>query len=255
MGPLRAAYLKANYWLARKITSHLVSDSKELQQLYLEEYGTPSAFLTYGAHVEHVEDEARASRDPRDLRRRTRWLLPRRRAHGAGEQRRRHRPRVRAVEPQGAAARRGRRQLQERVSRAPATDDGPAYPLPRPGLRARPSDALHLGAKAYLHGHEVGGTNPSLLGAMGCGNLVLAHDVRFNREVLAGTGLLWSKDEGSLRASSSASTGKATPSRARPRPPVASGSPSSTPGTSPQPTRSATSEFVTGSGPGVRVPR
>ena len=33
---------------------------------------------------------------------------------------------------------------------------------------------------------------------MGCGNLVLAHDVRFNREVLAGTGLLWSKDEGSL---------------------------------------------------------
>ena len=61
-------------------------------------------------------------------------------------------------------------------------------------------EALHLGAKAYLHGHEVGGTNPSLLGAMACGTLVLAHDVRFNREVLAGTGLLWSKDEGSLLA-------------------------------------------------------
>jgi rhamnosyltransferase len=58
--------------------------------------------------------------------------------------------------------------------------------------------ALHLGAKAYIHGHEVGGTNPSLVNAMGCGNVVLAHDVRFNREVLAGTGLLWTKDEGSL---------------------------------------------------------
>ena len=33
---------------------------------------------------------------------------------------------------------------------------------------------------------------------MGCGNLVLAHDVRFNREVLGGTGLLWTKDEGSM---------------------------------------------------------
>jgi glycosyltransferase involved in cell wall biosynthesis len=35
---------------------------------------------------------------------------------------------------------------------------------------------------------------------MGCGNLVLAHDVRFNREVLGGTGLLWTKDDGSMLA-------------------------------------------------------
>jgi glycosyltransferase involved in cell wall biosynthesis len=61
-------------------------------------------------------------------------------------------------------------------------------------------EALHLGATAYVHGHEVGGTNPSLLKAMGCGNLVLAHDVRFNREVLGGTGLLWTKEPGSLSA-------------------------------------------------------
>jgi len=61
-------------------------------------------------------------------------------------------------------------------------------------------EALHLGTKGYLHGHEVGGTNPSLLKAMGCGNLVLAHDVRFNREVLGGTGLLWTKEEGSMLA-------------------------------------------------------
>ena len=60
--------------------------------------------------------------------------------------------------------------------------------------------ALHLGAKAYIHGHEVGGTNPSLVTAMGCGNLVLAHDVRFNREVLGGNGLLWTKEPGSLQA-------------------------------------------------------
>ena len=61
-------------------------------------------------------------------------------------------------------------------------------------------EALFLGAKAYVHGHEVGGTNPSLVTAMGCGQLVLAHAVPFNREVLAGSGLLWTKTEGSLRA-------------------------------------------------------
>ena len=36
---------------------------------------------------------------------------------------------------------------------------------------------------AYLHGHSVGGTNPSLLEAMVMKNVVLAHDNQFNREV------------------------------------------------------------------------
>lgn len=46
--------------------------------------------------------------------------------------------------------------------------------------------ALRVGALAYLHGHSVGGTNPSLLEALGCGSVVVAHDNPFNREVLAG---------------------------------------------------------------------
>ena len=36
---------------------------------------------------------------------------------------------------------------------------------------------------AYLHGHSVGGTNPSLLEAMGSGNISVCHDNVFNREV------------------------------------------------------------------------
>ena len=51
--------------------------------------------------------------------------------------------------------------------------------------------ALRSHAFAYFHGHSVGGTNPSLLEAMACGNLILAHDNPFNRETLAGTGLLF----------------------------------------------------------------
>lgn len=37
---------------------------------------------------------------------------------------------------------------------------------------------------AYLHGHMVGGTNPSLLEALGTGNVVIGTDVGFNREVI-----------------------------------------------------------------------
>ncbi len=43
--------------------------------------------------------------------------------------------------------------------------------------------ALRYHSLAYIHGHTVGGTNPSLLEALGCGNIVIAHDNVFNREV------------------------------------------------------------------------
>lgn len=45
-------------------------------------------------------------------------------------------------------------------------------------------DQLYANALTYAHGHSVGGTNPSLLRAMGGGTSVLAYDVAFNREVV-----------------------------------------------------------------------
>ena len=47
--------------------------------------------------------------------------------------------------------------------------------------------ALRVHSLAYVHGHQVGGTNPSLVEALGAGNAVIAHDNRFNRWV-AGEG-------------------------------------------------------------------
>lgn len=41
--------------------------------------------------------------------------------------------------------------------------------------------SLRFHARAYVHGHQVGGTNPSLVEALGAGNAVLAHDNSFNR--------------------------------------------------------------------------
>jgi rhamnosyltransferase len=40
---------------------------------------------------------------------------------------------------------------------------------------------------AYIHGHSVGGTNPTLLEAMSMKNIIIAHDNEFNREVGAQT--------------------------------------------------------------------
>ncbi|UPY36718.1 glycosyltransferase [Sediminicoccus sp. KRV36] len=43
--------------------------------------------------------------------------------------------------------------------------------------------ALRAHTSLHVHGHRVGGTNPSLVEALGAGNPILAHDNRFNRWV------------------------------------------------------------------------
>lgn len=53
-------------------------------------------------------------------------------------------------------------------------------------------------AYGYIHGHEVGGTNPSLLEALGSTDLNLLLDVGFNQEVAEDGALYWSKTEGNL---------------------------------------------------------
>jgi glycosyltransferase involved in cell wall biosynthesis len=199
-GRLARSYLRANYWLARKLASHLVSDSKALQRLYREQYRVESAFLTNGGHVREVRNEARH-----------REILASYGVRPGG-----YYLQVCRIEPENNP---------DVVVREYAASDATAPLLVVGGanyqsryfddLRATPDarvrflgpvyepehiEALFLGAAAYIHGHEVGGTNPSLVTAMGCGQLVLAHDVPFNREVLDDNGLLWTKEPGSLRA-------------------------------------------------------
>ncbi|WP_114559661.1 DUF1972 domain-containing protein [Desertihabitans aurantiacus] len=60
-------------------------------------------------------------------------------------------------------------------------------------------DQLYAGALSYLHGHSVGGTNPSLLRAVGAGTAVIAWDVDFNREVLGEHGRFF-RDSAALAA-------------------------------------------------------
>jgi glycosyltransferase involved in cell wall biosynthesis len=55
-------------------------------------------------------------------------------------------------------------------------------------------NTLRFYARLYVHGHSVGGTNPSLVEALAAGSAVLAHDNLFNRWV-AGEGAYYFEDE------------------------------------------------------------
>lgn len=51
---------------------------------------------------------------------------------------------------------------------------------------------LRYYSRLYLHGHSVGGTNPSLLEAMSCSTLIVAHDNIFNKSVLGNNAFYFS---------------------------------------------------------------
>lgn len=59
---------------------------------------------------------------------------------------------------------------------------------------SRVVQALRFYSRLYLHGHRVGGTNPSLVEALGAGCAVMAHDNHFNRWV-AGEGAFYFASE------------------------------------------------------------
>ena len=53
-------------------------------------------------------------------------------------------------------------------------------------------DMLRQNCFGYIHGHTVGGTNPSLLEAMIMKNIIITHDNEFNREVCGDFGVYFS---------------------------------------------------------------
>lgn len=65
--------------------------------------------------------------------------------------------------------------------------------LPGPIYNKTKVAALRFHARVYLHGHQVGGTNPSLVEALAAGNACLAHDNVFNRWVGGDAALYFSE--------------------------------------------------------------
>ena len=57
---------------------------------------------------------------------------------------------------------------------------------------------IRRNAYGYIHGHEVGGTNPSLLEALATTKLNLLLDVGFNKEVGQDGALYWNKEDKNL---------------------------------------------------------
>lgn len=178
--PVRA-WFYANAWLAGWLATALVADHPEIARLLGDRPGTaPITTIPYGA-------DRTAGADPAPLA----HLDVQPDAFGLVIARSEPENSILEIVRAWSATPRGlpllvlgdygdsRHAYQRRVREAA----GPEVRFPGAIYDRASVAALRAHARLYLHGHTVGGTNPSLVEALGAGSPTLAHDNVFNRWV------------------------------------------------------------------------
>ncbi|MHB1491247.1 MAG: DUF1972 domain-containing protein [Cellulomonas sp.] len=185
-GPTGRRYYRAAETAAVRLSDALIADAGGIRDYYVAEYGAPSRLLSYGAPI---------LCDPRADRLSELGLTP----MGFHLVVARFEP-ENHVEMIVAGYVRSTARLplvvvgsapyaDTYIARVRAAGDDPRVHFVGGVWDQELLDQLYAHALVYLHGHSVGGTNPSLLRAIGAGTATAAFDVGFNREVLGVDGV------------------------------------------------------------------
>lgn len=195
-GRVARGYFKTAARAATAVCQEIVNDSREMQRIYAEEFDTPSEYIAYGAYIEGSRDPSLIERfglRPREYYLIASRLIPENHPELIAEAF----SRVRSGKVLAIAG--GANYSSPLVRRLSSFPDRRVRMLGHIDS-VEAIQELHCNCYAYIHGHSVGGTNPSLLKALGFGNCILALDVPFNREVLLDYGLYFRADAEDLRA-------------------------------------------------------
>jgi glycosyltransferase involved in cell wall biosynthesis len=179
------------YWCAKHIGKicprGVITDAMGMQQIYLEEFGTTSACIASGADIQFSVNPKIVSEyglEPFKYYLIASRLVPENNADlilKAFER----------VSTERLLAIAGTANYKSKfVERLKETKDPRVRFL---GHIDEPEHMkeLHCNTYAYVHGHSLGGVNPALLKALGCGNCVLALNTPFNLEPLQNYGILF----------------------------------------------------------------
>jgi glycosyltransferase involved in cell wall biosynthesis len=188
-GPVGRTYYKFAEWLSCKLANRIVTDSLGIQDYYRERYGVEGAHISYGAYPEQ-------SCTPSLLK--PLGISP-------GE----YFLQVTRFEPENNPLLTIKAFKQLRTTKKLVVVGGVPYESPYSRAIALEADdrvllpgyiyerellnELWCNSFAYVHGNEVGGTNPALLQSMASGCFTLAIDVPFSHDVLRDAGIYFGK--------------------------------------------------------------
>lgn len=165
--------------LAVRWSDALIADAQGIADYYAAEFHAPTELIAYGAPILSQRGDRlhEVGLQPRDYHLVVARLEPENHVDMIVEGYRRSRA-VLPLVVVGSAP-----YAQEHIARIHALADGRVTFLGAVHDQEL-LDQLYANCATYLHGHSVGGTNPSLLRAMGAGAATIAYNVNFNREVL-----------------------------------------------------------------------
>lgn len=187
-------YLFAEY-IATLFANRIISDAKAIQEYYAKKFHTNSTFIAYGAYIENGENvailEEYGVKEGEYL-----FVASRLEPENNADITVKAFEKVKTDKKLLIAG--GANYKSIFIKELTRTKDprikflGPVY---KPGHIKE----LHCRCYAYVHGNEVGGTNPALLKALGYGNCVFALDVPFNAEVVDKAAILYKKNPDDLK--------------------------------------------------------
>ena len=186
-GPIARWYLKLNYRIAALIGTGLIHDNTHIRSYFQEHFGRGGAFISIGGHIYSSTGDGVIQKyglTPRSYYLIACRIEPENNIDKIVEGFRASKSTKKLVIAGGANYKSSLVESLQQIKDPRVVFLGPVY-------TDNHIEELHFHCFAYVHGHEVGGTNPSLLKAMGCGNIVLANGTAYNREVLGETGLFF----------------------------------------------------------------
>jgi len=183
--------------LACRFSSAVVTDAVEMQRLYLERFGMETTCIAYGADIEQTRRPEMIEKfglQPRSYFLVVGRLVPDNNADLVVEAFRSLKSDAQLVIVGGADYRWNERERRFHESLHRTADRRVKF-LGHISCQDTLRE-LFCNSLAYIHGHEFGGTNPTLLTALGAGCMILALDTPFSNEVLGKGeyGLLFAKD-------------------------------------------------------------
>lgn len=180
--------------IAHYFTDAIITDSKAIQKYYEQKYNVKSTYIAYGANIDKSRDNSILSKynvTKNEYFFIASRLEPENNADLIIEAFAKLKTNKKLIIAGGANYKSSYIEKLKKIKDKRIKLLGPIY-------NENHIRELHCNCFAYIHGNEVGGTNPALLKAMGYGNCVIALNVSYNKEVLRDSGFYFEKSKVSL---------------------------------------------------------
>ncbi|WP_339813411.1 DUF1972 domain-containing protein [uncultured Imperialibacter sp.] len=195
---LGARYFYFASWLSTKLYDQIINDSEEMRNIYLKLFKRDSIVIAYGATIRQTQDASKIKKwglEPSGYYLIVGRLIPDNNADliikGFMQSKSLRKLVIIGDVPY-------KDEYSENIKLMGKEDSRVLFT----GYVTDPEELAELyhNAYVYLHGHEFGGTNPTMLKAMAYGSCILALNTKFNQEMLQGGkfGLFFEKQPGSV---------------------------------------------------------